>query len=138
MLHFDKLIPTVYSISHGENVDLGVAGNMFMQCVQEGKAIYKGSDGPAGFAPDYLALYDASRNTDDGPSLNAEFNAFINKRNAHFKALCALWVNRESQAMIDLMTADTGDYGIGEFPNTLEEAEAQNAKSWAEDAPEGV
>lgn len=139
MLHFDKLIPTLHNISRSEDVDLGVADNMLQQCILEGKVLYRGADGPGKFAPDYAALFDAARASDeDGPGMNAEFNAFIKKRQAHFKELCDLWRDGECQAMVDLMEADTGDYGIGAFPNTREEAEEANKKAWEEDAPEGV
>ena len=104
-INFNLLTPAIFAIGEKNNRDLGVAADMLMQNIREGREVNAMGELPIAHQVDWPRIGKAYDAMDDGErkAANDGLNAWLRTMRANYKALCALWAKKDYAAMVKLM-----------------------------------
>ena len=104
-INWNTLTPVIFGIGEANNRDLGVAMDMCMQNIREGREVNAVPELPIAHKVDfdragkaYAAMDEAERK-----AANDGLNAWLRTMRGNYKALCALWAAKNYAAMVKLM-----------------------------------
>ena len=104
-INFNLLTPAIFAIGEANNCDLGVAADMLMQNIREGREVNPVAELPIAHQVDWPRIGKAYVAMDDGErkAVNDGLNAWLRTMRGNYKALCALWAAKDYDAMVKLM-----------------------------------
>ncbi len=104
-INFNLLTPAIFAIGEKNNRDLGVAADMLMQNIREGRDVNAMVELPIAHQVDWPRIGKAYAAMDDGErkAVNDGLNAWLRTMRGNYKALCALWAAKDYDAMVKLM-----------------------------------
>jgi len=104
-INWNTLTPVIFGIGEANNRDLGVAMDMCMQNIREGRAVNAMGGLPIAHQVDWPRIGKAYAAMDDGErkAVNDGLNAWLRTMRGNYKALCALWAAKDYDAMVKLM-----------------------------------
>ena len=104
-INWNTLTPVIFGIGEANNRDLGVAMDMCMQNIREGRAVNPVAELPIAHQVDWPRIGKAYAAMDDGErkAVNDGLNAWLRTMRGNYKALCALWAAKDYDAMVKLM-----------------------------------
>ena len=115
-INFNLLTPAIFAIGEKNNCDLGVAADMLMQNIRDGRAVNAMGELPIAHQVDWPRIGKAYAAMDDGErkAVNDGLNAWLRTMRANYKALCALWAAKDYDAMVKLMegASDPGPISV--------------------------
>ena len=104
-INFNLLTPAIFAIGEANNCDLGVAADMLMQNIREGREVNPVAELPIAHQVDWPRIGKAYAAMDDHErkAANDGLNAWLRTMRGNYKALCALWAAKDYDAMVKLM-----------------------------------
>ena len=115
-LNFNLLTPAIFAIGETNNCDLGVAADMLMQNIRDGRAVNAMGELPIAHQVDWPRIGKAYAAMDDHErkAANDGLNAWLRTMRGNYKALCALWAAKDYDAMVKLMegASDPGPISV--------------------------
>lgn len=104
-INWNTLTPVIFGIGEANNRDLGVAMDMCMQNIREGREVNTVGELPIAHQVDWERIGKAYAAMDDGErkAVNDGLNAWLRTMRGNYKALCALWAAKDYDAMVKLM-----------------------------------
>ena len=104
-INWNTLTPAIFAIGEKNNRDLGVAADMLMQNIREGRDVNAMVELPIAHQVDWPRIGKAYAAMDDGErkAVNDGLNAWLRTMRGNYKALCALWAAKDYDAMVKLM-----------------------------------
>lgn len=104
-INWNTLTPVIFGIGEANNRDLGVAMDMCMQNIREGRAVNPVAELPIAHQVDWPRIGKAYAAMDDHErkAANDGLNAWLRTMRGNYKALCALWAAKDYDAMVKLM-----------------------------------
>ena len=104
-INFNLLTPAIFAIGEKNNCDLGVAADMLMQNIRDGRAVNAMGELPIAHQVDWPRIGKAYAAMDDHErkAANDGLNAWLRTMRGNYKALCALWAAKDYDAMVKLM-----------------------------------
>ena len=115
-INFNLLTPAIFAIGEKNNCDLGVAADMLMQNIRDGRAVNAMGELPIAHQVDWPRIGKAYAAMDDHgrKAVNDGLNAWLRTMRGNYKALCALWAAEDYDAMVKLMegASDPGPISV--------------------------
>ena len=115
-INFNLLTPAIFAIGEKNNRDLGVAADMLMQNIRDGRAVNAMGELPIAHQVDWPRIGKAYAAMDDHErkAANDGLNAWLRTMRGNYKALCALWAAKDYDAMVKLMegASDPGPISV--------------------------
>ena len=115
-INWNTLTPVIFGIGEANNRDLGVAMDMCMQNIREGRAVNAMGELPIAHQVDWPRIGKAYAAMDDHErkAANDGLNAWLRTMRGNYKALCALWAAKDYDAMVKLMegASDPGPISV--------------------------
>ena len=104
-INFNLLTPAIFAIGEKNNRDLGVAMDMCMQNIREGREVNTVGELPIAHQVDWPRIGKAYAAMDDGErkAVNDGLNAWLRTMRGNYKALTGLWRAKDYDAMVKLM-----------------------------------
>ena len=104
-INFNLLTPAIFAIGEKNNRDLGVAADMLMQNIREGREVNPVAELPIAHQVDWPRIGKAYAAMDEAErkAANDGLNAWLRTMRGNYKALCALWAAKDYDAMVKLM-----------------------------------
>ena len=104
-INWNTLTPVIFGIGEANNRDLGVAMDMCMQNIREGRAVNPVAELPIAHQVDWPRIGKAYSAMDEAErkAANDGLNAWLRTMRGNYKALCALWAAMDYDAMVKLM-----------------------------------
>ena len=104
-INWNTLTPVIFGIGEANNRDLGVAMDMCMQNIREGREVNTVGELPIAHQVDWERIGKAYAAMDDHErkAANDGLNAWLRTMRGNYKALCALWAAEDYDAMVKLM-----------------------------------
>ena len=104
-INFNALTPAIFALGEANNCDLGVAMDMCMQNIREGREVNAMAELPIAHQVDWPRIGKAYAAMDDHErkAANDGLNAWLRTMRGNYKALCALWAAKNYAAMVKLM-----------------------------------
>ena len=104
-INWNTLTPVIFGIGEANNRDLGVAMDMCMQNIREGREVNTVGELPIAHQVDWERIGKAYAAMDDHErkAANDGLNAWLRTMRGNYKALCALWAKKDYDAMVKLM-----------------------------------
>ena len=104
-INFNLLTPAIFAVGEANNRDLGVAANMLMQNIREGREVNTVGELPIAHQVDWERIGKAYAAMDEAgrKAVNDGLNAWLRTMRGNYKALCALWAAEDYDAMVKLM-----------------------------------
>ena len=104
-INWNTLTPVIFGIGEANNRDLGVAMDMCMQNIREGREVNTAGELPIAHQVDWERIGKAYAAMDDHErkAANDGLNAWLRTMRGNYKALCALWAAEDYDAMVKLM-----------------------------------
>lgn len=104
-INWNTLTPVIFGIGEANNRDLGVAMDMCMQNIREGREVNPVAELPIAHQVDWPRIGKAYAAMDEAErkAANDGLNAWLRTMRANYKALCALWAAKDYDAMVKLM-----------------------------------
>ena len=104
-INFNLLTPAIFAIGEKNNRDLGVAADMLMQNIREGREVNPVAELPIAHQVDWPRIGKAYAAMDEAErkAANDGLNAWLRTMRGNYKALCALWAAEDYDAMVKLM-----------------------------------
>lgn len=104
-INWNTLTPVIFGIGEANNRDLGVAMDMCMQNIREGREVNTVGELPIAHQVDWERIGKAYAAMDDHErkAANDGLNAWLRTMRGNYKALCALWAAKDYDAMVKLM-----------------------------------
>lgn len=104
-INWNLLTPAIFAIGEKNNCDLGVAADMLMQNIREGREVNTVGELPIAHQVDWERIGKAYAAMDDHErkAANDGLNAWLRTMRGNYKALCALWAAKDYDAMVKLM-----------------------------------
>ena len=95
----------IFGIGEANNRDLGVAMDMCMQNIREGREVNTVGELPIAHQVDWPRIGKAYAAMDEAEhkAANDGLNAWLRTMRGNYKALCALWAKKDYDAMVKLM-----------------------------------
>ena len=111
-INWNTLTPVIFGIGEANNRDLGVAMDMCMQNIREGREVNPVAELPIAHQVDWPRIGKAYAAMDEAgrKAVNDGLNAWLRTMRGNYKALCALWAAEDYDAMVKLMEG-AGDPG---------------------------
>lgn len=111
-INFNLLTPAIFAVGEANNRDLGVAANMLMQNIREGREVNTVGELPIAHQVDWERIGKAYAAMDEAgrKAVNDGLNAWLRTMRGNYKALTGLWRAKDYDAMVKLMegTSDPG------------------------------
>ena len=104
-INWNTLTPAIFAVGEKNDRDIGVATDMCMQNIREGREVNPAAELPIAHQVDWPRIgkaYDAM-NDAERKSANDGLNAWLRTMRGNYKALCALWAAKDYDAMVKLM-----------------------------------
>ncbi len=115
-INWNTLTPVIFGIGEANNRDLGVAMDMCMQNIREGREVNTVGELPIAHQVDWERIGKAYAAMDDHErkAANDGLNAWLRTMRGNYKALCALWAAEDYDAMVKLMegASDPGPISV--------------------------
>lgn len=115
-INWNTLTPVIFGIGEANNRDLGVAMDMCMQNIREGREVNTVGELPIAHQVDWPRIGKAYAAMDDHErkAANDGLNAWLRTMRGNYKALCALWAAKDYDAMVKLMegASDPGPISV--------------------------
>ena len=115
-INFNLLTPAIFAIGEKNNCDIGVAADMLMQNIREGREVNTVGELPIAHQVDWPRIGKAYAAMDDHErkAANDGLNAWLRTMRGNYKALCALWAKKDYDAMVKLMegASDPGPISV--------------------------
>ena len=115
-INFNLLTPAIFAIGEKNNCDIGVAADMLMQNIRDGRAVNAMGELPIAHQVDWPRIGKAYAAMDDHErkAANDGLNAWLRTMRGNYKALCALWAAKDYDAMVKLMegASDPGPISV--------------------------
>ena len=115
-INFNLLTPAIFAIGEKNTCDLGVAADMLMQNIRDGRAVNAMGELPIAHQVDWPRIGKAYAAMDDHErkAANDGLNAWLRTMRGNYKALCALWAAKDYDAMVKLMegASDPGPISV--------------------------
>ena len=115
-INWNTLTPVIFGIGEANNRDLGVAMDMCMQNIREGRAVNPVAELPIAHQVDWPRIGKAYAAMDEAgrKAANDGLNAWLRTMRGNYKALCALWAAKDYDAMVKLMegASDPGPISV--------------------------
>ena len=115
-INFNLLTPAIFAIGEKNKCDLGVAADMLMQNIRDGRAVNAMGELPIAHQVDWPRIGKAYAAMDDHErkAANDGLNAWLRTMRGNYKALCALWAAKDYDAMVKLMegASDPGPISV--------------------------
>lgn len=104
-INWNTLTPVIFGIGEANNRDLGVAMDMCMQNIREGREVNTVGELPIAHQVDWPRIGKAYSAMDEAErkAANDGLNAWLRTMRGNYKALCALWAAKDYYAMVKLM-----------------------------------
>lgn len=104
-INFNPLTPAVFAVGEKNDRDIGVAADMLMQNIREGREANTMGDLPIAHQVDWPRIGKAYAAMDEAgrKAVNDGLNAWLRTMRGNYKALCALWAAEDYDAMVKLM-----------------------------------
>ena len=104
-INFNPLTPAVFAVGEKNDRDIGVAADMLMQNIREGREANTMGDLPIAHQVDWPRIGKAYAAMDEAgrKAVNDGLNAWLRTMRGNYKALCALWAAKDYDAMVKLM-----------------------------------
>ena len=104
-INWNTLTPVIFGIGEANNRDLGVALDMCMQNIREGREVNPVAELPIAHQVDWPRIGKAYAAMDEAgrKAVNDGLNAWLRTMRGNYKALCALWAAEDYDAMVKLM-----------------------------------
>ena len=104
-INWNTLTPVIFGIGEANNRDLGVAMDMCMQNIREGREVNTVGELPIAHQVDWPRIGKAYAAMDEAgrKAVNDGLNAWLRTMRGNYKALCALWAAKDYDAMVKLM-----------------------------------
>ena len=104
-INWNTLTPVIFGIGEANNRDLGVAMDMCMQNIREGREVNPVAELPIAHQVDWPRIGKAYAAMDEAgrKAVNDGLNAWLRTMRGNYKALCALWAAKDYDAMVKLM-----------------------------------
>ena len=104
-INWNTLTPVIFGIGEANNRDLGVAMDMCMQNIREGREVNPVAELPIAHQVDWPRIGKAYAAMDEAgrKAANDGLNAWLRTMRGNYKALCALWAAEDYDAMVKLM-----------------------------------
>ena len=104
-INWNTLTPVIFGIGEANNRDLGVAMDMCMQNIREGREVNTVGELPIAHQVDWPRIGKAYSAMDEAErkAANDGLNAWLRTMRGNYKALCALWAAKDYDAMVKLM-----------------------------------
>lgn len=104
-INWNTLTPVIFGIGEANNRDLGVAMDMCMQNIREGREVNTVGELPIAHQVDWPRIGKAYSAMDEAErkAANDGLNAWLRTMRGNYKALCALWAAMDYDAMVKLM-----------------------------------
>ena len=104
-INWNTLTPVIFGIGEANNRDLGVAMDMCMQNIREGREVNPVAELPIAHQVDWPRIGKAYSAMDEAErkAANDGLNAWLRTMRGNYKALCALWAAKDYYAMVKLM-----------------------------------
>ena len=104
-INWNTLTPVIFGIGEANNRDLGVAMDMCMQNIREGREVNPVAELPIAHQVDWPRIGKAYSAMDEAErkAANDGLNAWLRTMRGNYKALCALWAKKDYAAMVKLM-----------------------------------
>lgn len=104
-INFNLLTPAIFAVGEANNRDLGVAADMLMQNIREGREVNPVAELPIAHQVDWPRIGKAYAAMDEAErkAANDGLNAWLRTMRGNYKALCALWAAKDYDAMVKLM-----------------------------------
>ena len=104
-INWNTLTPVIFGIGEANNRDLGVAMDMCMQNIREGREVNTVGELPIAHQVDWERIGKAYAAMDDHErkAANDGLNAWLRTMRGNYKALCALWAAEDYDAKVKLM-----------------------------------
>ena len=104
-INWNTLTPVIFGIGEANNRDLGVAMDMCMQNIREGREVNTVGELPIAHQVDWPRIGKAYAAMDEAErkAANDGLNAWLRTMRGNYKALCALWAAKDYDAMVKLM-----------------------------------
>ena len=104
-INWNTLTPVIFGIGEANNRDLGVAMDMCMQNIREGREVNPVAELPIAHQVDWPRIGKAYAAMDEAgrKAANDGLNAWLRTMRGNYKALCALWAAKDYDAMVKLM-----------------------------------
>ena len=104
-INWNTLTPVIFGIGEANNRDLGVAMDMCMQNIREGREVNPVAELPIAHQVDWPRIGEAYAAMDEAgrKAVNDGLNAWLRTMRGNYKALCALWAAEDYDAMVKLM-----------------------------------
>ena len=115
-INWNTLTPVIFGIGEANNRDLGVAMDMCMQNIREGREVNTVGELPIAHQVDWPRIGKAYSAMDEAErkAANDGLNAWLRTMRGNYKALCALWAAMDYDAMVKLMegASDPGPISV--------------------------
>ena len=104
-INWNILTPAIFAIGEASNRDIGVAADMLMQNIREGREVNAMAELPIAHQVDWPRIGKAYAAMDEAErkAANDGLNAWLRTMRGNYKALCALWAAKDYDAMVKLM-----------------------------------
>ena len=104
-INFNPLTPAVFAVGEKNDRDIGVAADMLMQNIREGREANTMGDLPIAHQVDWPRIGKAYAAMDEAErkAANDGLNAWLRTMRGNYKSLCALWAAKDYDAMVKLM-----------------------------------
>ena len=104
-INFNPLTPAVFAVGEKNDRDIGVAADMLMQNIREGREANTMGELPIAHQVDWPRIGKAYAAMDEAgrKAVNDGLNAWLRTMRGNYKALCALWAAEDYDAMVKLM-----------------------------------
>ena len=104
-INWNTLTPVIFGIGEANNRDLGVAMDMCMQNIREGREVNPVAELPIAHQVDWPRIGKAYAAMDEAErkAANDGLNAWLRTMRGNYKSLCALWAAKDYDAMVKLM-----------------------------------
>ena len=104
-INWNTLTPVIFGIGEANNRDLGVAMDMCMQNIREGREVNTVGELPIAHQVDWPRIGKAYSAMDEAErkAANDGLNAWLRTMRGNYKSLCALWAAKDYDAMVKLM-----------------------------------
>ena len=104
-INFNLLTPAIFAIGEKNNRDLGVAADMLMQNIREGREVNPVAELPIAHQVDWPRIGKAYSAMDEAErkAANDGLNAWLRTMRGNYKALTGLWRAKDYDTMVKLM-----------------------------------
>ncbi len=104
-INWNILTPAIFAIGEASNRDIGVAADMLMQNIREGREVNAMAELPIAHQVDWPRIGKAYAAMDEAgrKAANDGLNAWLRTMRGNYKALTGLWRAKDYDAMVKLM-----------------------------------